>query len=452
MANTARLSWSILRTELANDNVPFAYLILKGWIAVAGDSEVAMRLLSTLAYSGAVIFSGLAARAVAGPAAGLVAAALMTASDRIGLEHAATVRPYALLCLWGAVASWLCVRSFARNNDRWVIVGVGITHLLGLFTHPVYVTFAAACATASAIAERRVLTPIAIATASSIVVYAVSWGPMLVSTMALQTTSWMKPPTMADVQYGFLLLWGTGPGFILTGAVLAATFSDVGRARAAWQDREFQWMAGAAAIGWIVPIGISFWKPIFEATRTPALLLPITCSLVAAWLVRCGNVKIAASFAVVCLVAAGGRMAARPTTDPYPTSTSLAAVVAQAQCGDTIVAPGLAPTPVGYYLPRLQHPVCLTVVPFPARLIDWTGQLRDPIRRERLQAEAMTIARTLGSDRRDAWLLRLDRGETIEASDMIDAALQAEMTCDPPQPLKGAFFDSLVHCRPRAVQ
>ena len=66
----------LLPDVLRHDNTPVTYVALKVWTMVAGESEVAMRLLMAASYGLAVFVTCLAGRSVAGTAGGLVAAGL----------------------------------------------------------------------------------------------------------------------------------------------------------------------------------------------------------------------------------------------------------------------------------------------------------------------------------------------------------------------------------------
>ena len=62
MANSVRLPWHELFLVFRTDNVPLSYVLLRGWTAVLGESELALRGLSIAAYCGAVVVVGLAGR------------------------------------------------------------------------------------------------------------------------------------------------------------------------------------------------------------------------------------------------------------------------------------------------------------------------------------------------------------------------------------------------------
>jgi dolichyl-phosphate-mannose-protein mannosyltransferase len=447
MANTTRLPLHELWSVLPIDNLPFAYLLLKFWTAIFGESELALRALSSVAYGAAVWFTGLAAARAGGTAAGLVAAVLLAASDRVGLEHAATARPYALLAGVAGCATWQSVRLLSVRATSWrSALLLGTTHLVGMLTHPIYALMPAASALSAIAIGRRLRSAVADASLVALLVYAVAWGPMVYATIHLHTTSWMQPPTLADVERGYMLLWGVGPGFMLAGALAVVVAGNTRRTREVLGQPVMAWAVLTSVLVWSLALSVSLVKPIFEPTRTPVLLLPITSLSLACVLVRIGGRGAGVVLAAACALAAAHRVASLPAADPYPTRASLSTLLHRMACGDTVVAPGLASGPVEYYFRQLDAPSCLGREAFPRNVVNWVGQLRDPMSRQRLEEEVEGTAAQLGSRGGTVWLLRLNRGELVEASEMIETALRRRFVCDDRLPLRGAFFDDVIQC------
>jgi hypothetical protein len=220
------------------------------------------------------------------------------------------------------------------------------------------------------------------------------------------------------------------------------------RMREMLREPAIAWAVLTAVLVWSLALGVSLAKPIFEPTRTPVLLLPITSLSLACVLVRVGGRGAGLVLAAVCALAAAHRLTTLPAADPYPTRASLSRLLEQMQCGDTVLAPGLAPGPVEYYFRQLDAPSCLRREAFPRSVVNWRGRLRDPLSREGLEDEAEQTANQLASSGGTVWLLRLDRGELVEASEMIEAALRRRFVCDDRQPLRGAFFEAVIRCVP----
>lgn len=114
------------------------YLLLHYWMAVCGDSVLAMRALSVLAMTGAAACVTLVGRRLAGPRAGLLAGlvfALVPSVSRFAQE----TRFYALQVLVAMVATLFLLRAIERPSPRrWVAYAVCVA-LLG------YVDLVALC-------------------------------------------------------------------------------------------------------------------------------------------------------------------------------------------------------------------------------------------------------------------------------------------------------------------
>ncbi|SIR64062.1 mannosyltransferase [Micromonospora avicenniae] len=132
------------------------YLLMHGWVALAGDSIVALRLPSVLAMTGAAALTALLGRRLAGARAGLLAGllfALLPSTSRYAQE----ARPYALATLLAVLASLLLVDALRRPGwGRWTgyaaaLAALGLTHLIAL-------TLLAAHAVAVLVAHRVGLT------------------------------------------------------------------------------------------------------------------------------------------------------------------------------------------------------------------------------------------------------------------------------------------------------
>ncbi len=94
---------------------PGYYWLLAGWRALAGESEYALRLLSTFASVLTVAFTAALARRLVG-SVGALAAALFVALNSFSIYYAQEARMYALLALWGVMSLWLLARTLSERN------------------------------------------------------------------------------------------------------------------------------------------------------------------------------------------------------------------------------------------------------------------------------------------------------------------------------------------------
>ncbi|WP_428967134.1 glycosyltransferase family 39 protein [Micromonospora fluostatini] len=113
------------------------YLLLHGWLALAGDSVTALRLPSALAVSGAAGLTTVLGQRLLGAPAGLLAGllfAVLPGTSRYGQE----ARPYALAAFLAVLATLLLVDALGRDGwTRWAgyaatVVALGLTHLVAL--------------------------------------------------------------------------------------------------------------------------------------------------------------------------------------------------------------------------------------------------------------------------------------------------------------------------------
>ncbi len=130
----------LTQTAALDSNTPLHYLLLGGWVSLAGASEFSARLLSVFAGVLTIAVAAALAREVAAgaPAAAAWSAALAAALP-VGVDVSQEARMYALVMLFTALSAWWLGRSLARNRWRdWVVwgcfAGAGFaTHVLGAF-------------------------------------------------------------------------------------------------------------------------------------------------------------------------------------------------------------------------------------------------------------------------------------------------------------------------------
>ena len=406
-------------------------------------SALAMRALSMAAFAGAIFFSAAAARRVVlreapgGERGAALTAALVAVSVTFGLQPAATVRPYALVVMFAAMTLWAALRE-ARAP-------LLLAHLLGLFTHPIFVIFSLASAAAGVACGRQRLllwgAPI-----GAVVVYAAVWGVMVARTAALPATSWMTRPTVTDAVRG-VLFWGDHATPILAAVVVILLL--VRGTRSIGE--------GAAPIEWLMvltvfvlagTIGVSMARPVYLASRTPALVLPavaIACGVIMAelapFVLTCAVVVLVSASAVRYTV----RAALGP--DPYPTGASLAAVAPRMQCGDAVIAAGLSYAPLVYYRSAAGVPSCIPVQSFPADVRDHPGWLDlSGARRSTSEREAELTASSFETG--TLWVFVARTGVGADAGVTLVDALSRVRAEREALALRGSFFDEIVAFHP----
>jgi len=117
---------------------PLYYLLLRGWRALAGEEEVALRLLSALLGLLAVAVIDRAGRTAGGGRAGIFAALLLAASP-LAVRWSQEIRMHVLALLFAALVLWAALKLItgARRRWRWARV-LGLATAGGLLTFYVF--------------------------------------------------------------------------------------------------------------------------------------------------------------------------------------------------------------------------------------------------------------------------------------------------------------------------
>ncbi|WP_344751063.1 glycosyltransferase family 39 protein, partial [Micromonospora olivasterospora] len=116
--------------------VPY-YLLMHGWLALAGDSATALRLPSVLAMAGAAGLTAVLGERLLGRRAGLIGGVLFAAVPGTS-RYAQEARPYAFVALFGVLATLLLVGALDRPGwRRWAgyaaaVAALGLAHLVAL--------------------------------------------------------------------------------------------------------------------------------------------------------------------------------------------------------------------------------------------------------------------------------------------------------------------------------
>jgi mannosyltransferase len=133
--NSARLDYGDLFHSLAHTegNPPLYFLLLHGWIRAFGESEAAIRSLSALFGTAAIVLAYVIGRRLAGSRVGLVAAALV-AFNPLMVWFSQEARPYALLVLLSGL-SFLFFAMVLERASGWNLTGWAVASGLAFATH-----------------------------------------------------------------------------------------------------------------------------------------------------------------------------------------------------------------------------------------------------------------------------------------------------------------------------
>lgn len=451
-ANLIRLPLPAMFAAFRQDNAsPPYYLLLKLWAALFGESEVALRSLSVLLFGATIVTVGAVARREAGPLAGMVAATLLATSSNLGLVHAGTARQYALLCLEAALAVALCFAllratpgPIAGPQTRRLWLLLLLLDVVGSLTHATFVFVMGASVVAALLVSRRLfLAMLGVSTIAGLI-YLALWGPMLLATLPLPITSWMRPPQPIDLYYGIRTLWGWKRGLLLAAylaILLALRFRQLpGLLRSPPHLFGLIFMATAL----LAPYIVSQIKPVYNPDRTPVLALPIVCVLSGMLIGRLGLRALTLGFiAVIAVASLQFEVKAALQPDPIPTRESMAYLTSMLRCGDTLVLGGLTVSEVEYYLRRFDAPECIARVTFPAdtaRHPGWIDVTGLDARRAELAREAeATVAQISRRQGARVWLFTgTDYGQ--EPTPIIQQELDRKLAYQTTFDLIGSFF------------
>lgn len=448
-ANLAAQPWSAWPAVLAHDpTLPAYFVLLKLWTGVAGDSEVMLRLPSLLAFGLTILVVGWLGRWLAGPRAGLLAAASVAGSVFLGVVKATSARPYAFLGLETAVAfglAWAFLDDKRRSRGRWLGLGAALTLLnaAALLTHPLYAFFLGGLVLAVGWGSWRRLGWLAAAAVFGGLLAGLSWGAFLIQTLPLPAHTWMSAPQLSDGLMMAVRLWGWGL-VPLGGALAWGLIRDRAGLRAFLRLP----VTGRLLIGLGAPLGAVvavsvLGRPLFEESRFAMLVLTPASLLGAVFLAQQPGRAFPLALLALGALPLATTVARAWEPDPYPTQASVQKLLAEAQCGDTVVMAGLPAPAIVYYFRRLEAPACLRLVYFPAEMeshpgwMDEAGLLRGS--GEALTAEAAATAAAVPAGAR-AWLVYGSPGITR----LVAAELERRLGPGADRPWAGNFFDRLI--------
>jgi mannosyltransferase len=133
-----RFSQVPLREQLDNLvrpgwNGPLYFMLLRGWLALVGESEFAARFSSLLAGTLAVPLTWVVGRRMAGRATGAIGAALVALSPYL-VWYAQELKMYALVLSLGLLSTYLYWRALDEGRWGWWIGHIVVTSL-AMYTH-----------------------------------------------------------------------------------------------------------------------------------------------------------------------------------------------------------------------------------------------------------------------------------------------------------------------------
>ncbi len=461
-ANVIHLPWADMLSMLWRDStMPLHYILLKVWAGFFGESEFALRSLSILCFGATILILAEVGRRAEGDATGLIAAALFALSVNIGQIYGVSARMYALLMLLVALTLLLLVELFRLGGHlrSMQVVLLILLNILGVATHFIFAFFILGYLIAIGLWARSELPKVIFAGALSSLIYAALTLPNVSFDALRGAGSWLPPPQILQLLQGYLYLWSE-PSAVLLIALLSAILFYGALHPSALPPRRMPTQPRLAlaliiAVSSLVPFFSSQLYPMYHSARTPSLYLPVMCvalalifrSLVAPRLV----LGILTTMALIS-VGLGLQYAASPELEAP--RTSVERVIAAIQCTDTLIMGGLSSNEVEYYWRRLNGPLCVRRLIFPASLANHPGWMDVPTlfaQPSALIAEAQATLRSLAMPNARVWLV-IGTGEkgyghviTAFLKDELDQNWQLDQKLD----VQGSFFNLVLVYRPR---
>lgn len=349
-------------TLLLDGSPPLYYVVLHGWIGLAGDGEAATRSLSLLVALGCVPVAWAAGRSLHGAAAGWWAAVAVALSPFVG-ELAQETRGYTLVVLGSVVASWCFALAYARGRvaARWPFAAA-LTGLLYLHSWSVFLA-AAFCVVALVLPRRG---RVGARHLDAFVLVAAAYAPWLPSLLAQARHTgapWSsRPGIWRLVDAPAELLGPAAAPLVVVGAWLAVR-PDRHIARDALVPAS---LLGVAALGLLLAWTASQVQPAWADRYLAVLAGPLVLGLAGA-LARAGP----------RVVALGAAVAIVWVLTPLPVTKSNVRTVAQEvrgglRPGDVVLCTQPEQVPVlARYLPRGLHWRTLTGPVGDITVTDW---------------------------------------------------------------------------------
>jgi hypothetical protein len=220
--NIARLPLSQIPRALAHDGAPpLYYVLLHGWMAVFGRSDVAVRALSGVISVATLPLFWLAGRRLGGRAVAWVSFFLAVSSP-FAINYATSARMYSLMIFWSVLGFLALSRALERPDRGRLVVLSAITAAI-LYTH--YWGLYLVVVVAGWLAWRVWRTGTGERVLAAVIVGGVVWLPWapVFAFQALHTgTPWSSPASAADLLGVFADFAGGGPWGAL---LMFATFT-----------------------------------------------------------------------------------------------------------------------------------------------------------------------------------------------------------------------------------
>lgn len=376
-----KLGLSFMWTEglRSESSPPLYYMAIGAWIQLFGGSEAALRSLSVVSSSLAIVLVYALGRELFGPRQGLTASALFALSAT-QIYYAQEARPYALLLIPVGLILLACARYLRKPGSPLTLLLYALAALLGVYTHTTIILFTAACGLIVLVAVCDTGQPFGGSAArhwaaTNLCVALLALPIVIGMTQQVNTSgiAWIPPVNLHDIAAAAsntlvgTLTPGHFPGGILTAILTSAL------AIGFWRH----YPSRRVILVVLAPVGLyAAFVLLVSVTLQPIILSRIfTWVGIPLCLIEAHVLTVRGWRRLLCLTVIGGTTAVglfyqlgiNPDAKEPWRSVIEAARPDLADADLVVLAPGTDPAPLMYYAPRLRHVGQWTNKPMPAK-------------------------------------------------------------------------------------
>ncbi len=252
----------IVRVIRVDTSPPLFYLLLRGWVGMFGHSEAAMRSLSAVASSAAlVVFLGITRRVLHDRRA-VAAATCLAAVSFMTISYAHEARFYTLTLLLTAIGFYL-VLLLAERSTPWRLALLVVAWIASLYTANTMAIYLAAMGIAWLILPgpmplRRRLIDLCIVTFITAIAF-LPWLPTTLAQMrAIHGNFWPSAPTGRDFVRTISILCGVNEHAAEPATLLVLNAALAGIVLINLLDPGIRRIATALVVGGFVPVVLIF--------------------------------------------------------------------------------------------------------------------------------------------------------------------------------------------------
>jgi hypothetical protein len=459
----ASSSWRHIVEYLQQDNnLPLYYLMLHGWIAVAGIAEWSVHLPSVVFFLLAVVVTyGIGLEVSRNRLAAIYSAFFYLASSQ-AIHQAQKARMYSLLGFLAAVSTLLFVRIWLTESTRSPVVRHTsyalyiLINAAGTFVHVWYFFLLFAQLTCGLILQPKKLRSLLLALGVAVAPFAILWSRFLPHQASIGATDWMPRTHLRFFVGAFCEFYGGIPwgcAFIFVVILLCTQGARHVRRWEEWPRRQAFALAIIAVLCLTVPLLISYVRPIYWPGRYTMIALPALATLLGCSLTAFVDAEWRVVFAY-CTLASLLVIQVRTRRQVFENSAHMyletesdkdATLQLCRWTGqtDTLVFTGLTRAGVEYYIRRFDCRRNLKLVSFPVDTVEHLGWVRHS-NPETLSAEAEEIAYRFSQedDNSRLWVILGQEGGADQK--LLIQLLNEQLVLSNQYALQGSLFNKVL--------